>query len=329
MPVRPMLAAQKYREAGDLWGPSHEAIVARHIKEDGYMIVQPKWDGFRMIHWDEIPMSRSGKPLANSMLQKFVREHPEFHGLDGEVFPGHNYHPEVFRTGMSQIRSGGGDGDIMIAAYDFVSEGRFGYQARRSHLQAAFDLHEERPVVIEGDGYNVHILLCPQIEVRSLEELYAEEARLVALKFEGAITRRPHALYKYNRATALGGELTKVKRRETYDAIVTGYEERLQNANEAKTSELGFTVRSAHQANLVPTGMLGALLIQFVNGPFKGVAQKCGVFRGLGHGDLKALWDERETLGGRYCEVSVDPADGGYDSARCPVWVKWRPASEF
>jgi DNA ligase-1 len=329
MNIRPMLAAQKYQEAGDLWGPKHEAIVQRHLDQDGYLIVQPKWDGFRMVHWNNIPMSRSGKPLANQLLQKFVREHPEFKGIDGEVFPGHNYHPEVFREGMSQIRRGDGSGQIMIAVYDDIACAHLPYRDRRAALQVVRDLATDRPIDIVGDGYVVRLLLCPQIEVHSLEELYAEEARLVELKFEGAITRRPNAKYKFNRATALGGELTKVKRRETHDAIVVGYEERFQNANEAKTSELGFTVRSSHKENLVPTGMLGALHIRFVNGPFKGVAQKCGVFRGLSHDDLKALWDVRETLRDRYCEVSVDPADGGYDSARCAVWIKWRPASEF
>lgn len=331
MAVRPMLAAQKQREAGDLWGPRHEALVEAQLKEDGYLIMQPKWDGFRMLHTGEMAMSRSGKPLANSALQSFVRDNPRFAGMDGEVFPGHHYHPEAFREGMSEIRSGGGSGDIMIVAYDYYTQGTFNYPARRNHLEAAFGLSVDKPVVCaHPEGlYNVHILLCPQIEVRSLDEIYAEEARLLALKFEGGILRRWNRQYKFGRATALGGELVKVKRRESYDAIVIGYEERLQNGNEAKTSELGYTTRSAHQENLIPTGMLGALRIRIVNGPLEGVEQKVGVFRGLSHTDLRTLWESKETLEGRYLEVSVDPATGGYDAARCPVFLRWRSKDEF
>lgn len=330
MAIRPMLAAQKYREAGDLWGPKHEAIVQEHIAADGYLIIQPKWDGFRMLHYGGIPMSRSGKPLANALLQKFVRDHPELEGLDGEILSGHRYDETSFRAGMSQIRSSSGAGDMTLVYYDKFDSPN-GYMGRRAQARALVcgDAELAFPRSYEGDGYNVLLIECPQKVVSSLDEIYAYEQECLAQGFEGAIVRRVTRKYKHNRATALGGELVKVKRRETYDAIVVGYEERLQNGNEAKTSELGFTVRSAHQENLIPTGMLGALQIRFVDGPFAGVQQKVGVFRGLTHTDLRALWQERETLCGRYLEVSIDPAGGGYDSGRCPVFIKWRPKEEF
>jgi hypothetical protein len=106
-----------------------------------------------------------------------------------------------------------------------------------------------------------------------------------------------------------------------------GYEERMQNQNEAFIDERGYTKRSAHQENKVPTGMLGAVHLELLDG--SNVRCKCGVFRGLSHEDLRALWEDKENLPGRYCEVSVDPITGGYESARTPVWLRWRDASEF
>jgi hypothetical protein len=73
--------------------------------------------------------------------------------------------------------------------------------------------------------------------------------------------------------------------------------------------------------------LLGSISLELLDG--SNSKCDCGVFRGLSHSDLRTLWEERESLPGRYCEVSVDPITGGYDTARTPVWLRWRDASEF
>jgi ATP-dependent DNA ligase len=329
-----MLAAQKYRGPGDLWSPEHEAVVQKHLDADGYLIVQPKWDGFRgVLDPDKNKiMSRSWKPLANPHLQRWAEAVLIERGLyelsyaDGETFPGHDYHPELFRQCMSDLRSGSGTNKLMWVLYDYPRFSNMSYVDRRDSLiNLVFKGEVNR--TIEAGGAEMLLQLCPQIEVRSLEELYAEEARLLALNFEGAIVRRPHAPYKNNRATAVGGELVKVKRRITIDAKVVGYAERLSNQNEAFIDERGYTKRPSIQAGKVATGLLGSLSLELLDG--SNSKCDCGVFRGLSHPDLRTLWEERESLPGRYCEVSVDPITGGYDTARTPVFLRWRDASEF
>lgn len=322
--IRPMLAAQKYREAGDLWGPLHEAIVQQHLQEDGYLIMQPKIDGMRCMFSEGVPRSRSWKPLANKALQQFAQEYSTLlHGLDGEIVTGHVYDPNVFRESMSGIRSAEGSKAFTFYAFDLFNMGITPQYERRKSLEEFVEAHGG---IVSCQDYNAKIVLCPQTKVYGLNEIYDEEARLLAAGWEGGIIRRPTATYKFGRSTALGGALTKVKRRNTVDAQVIGYEPRYANQNEAKTSELGYTTRSAHQENLVQLEMLGALRIRLLD---SGIEQKCGVFRGLTHDDLRTLWQERETLAGRYCEVSVDSASGGYDSSRCPVWMRWRDKEEF
>jgi ATP-dependent DNA ligase len=313
--VRPMLAAQKYRQAGDLWSPAHEAVVEQHLKQDGFLIVQPKWDGFRGVLDHSAVMSRSAKPLANPHLQSWaqeaIREFPELNLIDGETFPGHDYHPELFRQCMSDLRSGSGTNKLMWVLYDYPRWSGHSYVDRREALiQQVFLSNDER--VIEAGGATMLLKLCPQIMVSTLEELYAEEARLLALNFEGAIVRRPHTPYKNNRATAVGGELVKVKRRITIEAFI---------------DERGYTKRPSIQAGKVASGLLGSISLELLDG--SNSKCDCGVFRGLSHSDLRTLWEERESLPGRYCEVSVDPITGGYDTARTPVWLRWRDASEF
>lgn len=322
--IRPMLAAQKYRSAGDLWTPAHEAVVEKQLASDGYLIMQPKIDGMRCMFFESSARSRSWKLHSNSALQQFAYEYQGLlDGLDGEVITGHTYDPNVFRQSMSGIRAQDGAKEFTFYAFDLFNMGEAGYSERREKLER---LVERYGGTISCDGYSAKIVLCPQVQVTSLDQIYAEETRLLANGWEGGIVRRPSTTYKYGRSTALGGELVKVKRRHTEDAIVTGYEQRYQNKNEAKVSELGYTTRSSHQENLVPLDMLGALRLRLLE---SGTETKCGVFRGLTHEDLRALWNERETLKGRHCEVSVDAATGGYDASRCPVWLRWRDEEEF
>jgi DNA ligase-1 len=322
--LRPMLAAQKYREAGDLWGPLHEKVVQAHLDADEHLIMQPKIDGMRCMFNQGVPRSRSWKPLANQALQQFAAEYAtELQNLDGEVVPGHVYGAGSFREAMSDIRSAGGSNAFTFFAFDMFGNS-LGYEARRELLEKHI---EQYGGVISSPKFNAKIVLCPQKLVFSLEDIYEEEARLLAEGWEGGIIRRRDTPYKFGRSTALGGALVKVKRRNTVDAIVTGYEQRYENQNEAKVSELGYTTRSQHKDGKVPLEMVGALHLRLLDG--SNTETKCGVFRGLGHDDLRALWKERETLSGRHCEVSVDSATGGYDSSRCPVWLRWRNASEF
>ena len=325
--IRPMLAAQKYRVAGDLWGEDHLKVVQAHLDEDGFLYGQPKWDGMRAVLYGGKALSRSWKPLANAALQEFADDHAgALTGLDCEVFTGHSYAPESFRESMSGVRSQGGSGAMTLVYFDNILMKDTSYEARIAAAKAMVSGSFQH---YEGESYDVVAMKCPTVELRSIEEILDYEAEVLAAGFEGAIVRRPYKGYKYNRATALGGELVKVKRRDTVDAVVIGYEARTENHNEAKTSELGFTTRSSHKENLVEVPMLGVLHIRILNGPLVDTKQKVGVFRGLSHEDLRTLWDERETLEGRHCEVSVDKATGGYEAGRCPVWIKWRPKEEF
>lgn len=328
--IRPMLAAQKYREAGDLFGPVHEKIVAkeldflRNIAGTG-LIMQPKIDGMRCMFDEGVAKSRSWKPLSNRYLQLLAQQKQyQMDGLDGEVISGHYYDPNSFRKSMSGIRSEEGSSKFTIYLFDFFYQPLREYVERRVIVEKLVDAYGP---YIHGPNWTAQLVLCPQTIVTTLDEIYEEEARLLAAGWEGGILRHPNRAYKFGRSTALGMELVKVKRRDYVDARVVGYAQRFENQNEAFKNELGLTSRPTYKEGKIALPMLGALYLELLDG--SGIQTKCGVFRGLSHEDLRTLWDERESLPGRYCEVSVDKASGGYDSARTPVWIRWRDASEF
>lgn len=321
--IRPMLAAKTW-DKPELEA-KHNAIVQKHLDECGYLIAQPKVDGMRYLH-DKQAMSRAWKLLPNKYLQAFVKEHPELLGIDGEVIPGHIYSPEIFREAMSGIRSEQGSPEFTIYAFDLFDpeNASVAFIARHSRLFARIG---EAKSFTSPSGYDARIVFCPSEQVNSLEQIASYEERMLLNGWEGIILRRPDRPYKWNRSTLLDGSLMKVKRFQSDDAIVIGYEPWYINTNEATISELGFTTRSSHQDNLVPIERLGALLCRLVARPE--VEFKVGVFLGVDHDERNRLWLARESLLGRHFEFKHQGYGGGYDKPRTPVFLRWRSASEF
>jgi DNA ligase-1 len=99
---------------------------------------------------------------------------------------------------------------------------------------------------------------------------------------------------------------------------VIGFEEQMHNANEAKTNALGNTERSSHQENMIPMGVLGALIV---------VDHKTGVEFNVGTGftadDRAGIWKQRDVLHGKSITYEYLPY-GVKDKPRHPVFLGWR-----
>ena len=316
--IRPMLAAAKW----------DEKLIERHMAEAGYLIMQPKIEGMRALLHD-IPRSRSGKPLPNRYLAKWLHDNPVLRGLDGEVVSGHTYSADAFRASMSGIRAENGSPEFTFFVFDYFLDpiAPHAYEYRFGYYKGLVgpNLNYEAP-----DGsYHAKIVLTESRQVKSLDEIYAWEEELLAQHHEGAILRRPDKAYKYNRATPLGGELTKLKRYTTAEAVVYGVEPWYENLNEAATNELGYSRRSSHQDNLRPLDKLGAFLCHKLDDP--DIKFKVGTMRGVDHSERERLWAIRDELPGRIFTYTCpdETAQGGYDKPRQPVFLHWRPSSEF
>lgn len=334
--IRPMLAA-KY----------DPAVTQKHLDSDGYLLIQPKIDGMRVLFDDGIARSRSWKEWTNRYLQAFARDYPNWtHGWDGEMIPGHSYDPNVFREAMSGLRSEDGAREFTIylfdnydrsyAHYPYVSRAIACYEDLRrvpatpgstSGIDSLSDVDPEKPYLsgwwarVVSEHYSVRIVLCPTWEVRSLEAIDAKEAELLADGWEGAILRRPGRGYKWNRATTNEGSLTKIKRFETDEFVIDEVIPRYRNDNEATQSALGYTTRSAHQDNLVAEECVGAFRGHLLRNPE--AIFNIGVLR-FDHSTKCRLWGIRETLPGKILEFSHQGYGGGYDLPRTPVGLRFR-----
>lgn len=269
-----------------------------------------KIDGFRTIAIRGKAMSRSMKLLPNEHVQKMFAHHAKaISNMDGEIVVGEPNDPQVFENTSGPIRRSYGTPDFTFWVFDTVPElGDDGWTLRNAYIHKA-----ELPSFVK---------IVPTRILHNEAELIAFEEEMLMAGFEGIMTRDPHGLYKQGRSTTLEGGLIKVKRRETCEVLVTGYEEEMHNANEATTNELGRTARSSHKDNKIGKGTLGAFLGTVLNGSMKG--KKTSIGTGLTAADRAMFWKNRDKLNGSIVEMEFFPI-GCQDAPRHPVFIRFRP----
>lgn len=262
------------------------------------LLVSPKLDGVRATSLDGVLRTRSLKLLPNrSVNDKFNILAP----LDGELILGEPTSPSVFRDTMKAVMSHSGDiQDLRYYVFDLVSDDRFVDRLDKSTHYCN----------------NSSIIHLPHKFVETEDELYYLEDAALSHGYEGLMLRDPEGAYKFGRATAREGTLLKLKRRKTSEAIIIGFVEQMHNANEAKMDNLGYTERSSHQANLVPTGVLGALVVRDAGVEFN-------VGTGFTAEDRASIWRKRHELIGSLITYEYLPI-GIKDKPRHPVFKGFR-----
>lgn len=264
--------------------------------------LSPKLDGIRAIVIGGVVMSRSLKPIPNAHVQLLFGR-AELEGYDGELICGEPNSPTVYRDTNSAVMSRDGQPDLRFYVFDHIGDPGLEYQQRFDRLQ----LH---------DG--VHLL--DQHSPRDEATLLALEEGYLNVGYEGVMLRRYHgplSRYKFGRSTAKEGTLLKLKRMESSEAEVIGFEEEMQNCNEATTNSLGHTERSSHKAKMLGKGRLGALVCRTPDGI------EFNIGTGFTAADRSALWAERDRVIGRIVTYDHFPL-GRKDAPRFPSFKGFR-----
>ena len=262
------------------------------------VLTSPKLDGVRATVIEGQLLTRSLKPLANRTIQEIRLPL----NLDGELIVGDSNSKSVFRDTMKIVSAH--DADINGLRY-FVFD-RVGPEQFAERLSEAHSL-------IEGNDFCVPV---PHVVARDESELLRLEDSALSNGFEGLMIRDINGKYKYGRATTREGTLLKMKRRLQSEAIIIGFQEQMHNANEAKVDNLGYTERSSHQANLIPTGVLGALIVRDGGVEFN-------VGTGFTAADRYEYWRKRHELIGSLITYEYLPV-GVKDKPRHPVFLGFR-----
>jgi DNA ligase-1 len=151
-----------------------------------------------------------------------------------------------------------------------------------------------------------------------MDEILQAEEEALNQGFEGVMLRDPNGKYKFGRSTTAEAALVKLKRFNQSEAVIIGFEEQMHNANEAKVDNLGHTERSSHKANMVPTGMLGAMVVRDLNTNIE-----FNVGTGFTAADRQEYWTKRESLVGKVVSYKF-LAIGVKDKPRHPVFLGFR-----
>ena len=263
------------------------------------VMVSPKLDGVRATFIDGELRTRSLKRIPNRNVQALFQFAVP---LDGELIVGDPTSKSVFRDTMKIVMAHEEAAhDVKFFVFDLVSRDKF------------VDRLQEATRIANSSELFVPV---PHIEVRTEAELLHLEDEALLNGYEGLMLRDPHGPYKFGRSTTREGTLLKMKRRLQSEAIIIGFEEQMHNANEATTNALGRTERSSHQANLIPTGVLGAFTVRDGGVEFS-------VGTGFTYEDRTQFWRRRHELIGSIITYEYLPI-GVKDKPRHPVFLGFR-----
>lgn len=229
-----------------------EKYVESKLRFEPFLYASHKVDGYRCFVHDCKALTRSGKDLPNLHVRTILSD-ALFNGMDGELVSGAWNDPATFDTTSSAIRKASGAPDFTFLVFDDRSNPALPYTERMQKAQS-------RVIALRALGLPVVFL--EQHPVHNLEELAMFETGAIEDGYEGVILRGPESPYKFGRGTVEEGYILKVKRRESREAVIIGFEERMLNENEAFTDELGKTKRSTKAEGRVPSGMIGAVIMR-------------------------------------------------------------------
>jgi DNA ligase-1 len=238
--------------------------------------------------------------------------------MDGELGVGSPTDPDFYRNTVSAVMREDGEPDFRFYVFDRVD---LFEEKARPYVRRVIDLADISLRAELGEQFVPHRWQL----LHSRDDLDRYEERALTEGYEGVMIRDPDGPYKQGRSTAKEGYLLKVKRFNDAEGRIVGFEEKMHNGNAAFTSEIGRTKRSSHQENMVPTGTLGALILEGVTA-FEGLRFNVGT--GMDDALRADIWSRRDDLMGSLVKFKYF-AIGGKDLPRFPVFLGFRDSTDM
>ncbi|MEE8599034.1 MAG: hypothetical protein V3S69_05945 [Dehalococcoidales bacterium] len=216
------------------------------------MMGSPKVDGLRVPCHPELgPVTSSFMPLPNKLTRDALRKIVGNTCLDGELMAvDAEGKPLTFNETQSAFMTRGGQPAFLYLVFD------------------CFD-HPEDPFITRyADAYahcesiNHKSVACLRhIHIKTLQGFRIYAAKNIADGYEGTMLRDPNGPYKSGRSTLKQQWLLKYKEWVDTEGTITGFDERMHNANEDVRDNFDRAKRSSHKENMIPMGTLGALIL--------------------------------------------------------------------
>lgn len=283
------------------------------------VLASPKLDGIRCLMINGKCLSRTFKNIPNHFIRNWMEANVPT-GMDGELI---SRNPDGSIRTFNEIQ-----GDVMreenepnfeFQAFDYVS----------TSLTEPFEKRFEKLIKLISAGTLSRVALVEHVLINNIEELDAYEAKCLAEGHEGIMVRSTSGPYKCGRSTEREGTLLKVKRFFDSEAIIIGFEEQLENTNEAEKDAFGRTKRSSAKDGMVGKGTLGKFLVQEIGDtPWKDRTFAIGTGEGLTQELRQSIWDDQDSYLGRIVTYKFQ-AHGVKELPRLPIWKGFRDARDM
>lgn len=234
-----------------------KAVDVKDLESLPYpLLASIKYDGVYGLVRDGKLLGRSLKPMKNKYITEIL-SNPLFEGFCGELC----YTPKgldslsdegLCRNTTSCVNTIEKVWPWTWMLFDYTSTDiiSLGYNER---LNALREVLEET-----GIADSCPIQVVKVIEVQNAQEVMSFYQHSLAQGYEGLVLRAPEGRWKNGRSTLKEALLLRMKPQGDAEAVITSVNEAMQNNNEKKTNELGYSERSSHKANLVGKGMVGS-----------------------------------------------------------------------
>ena len=207
-------------------------------------MVQEKYNGVRFEKLNGLALTRTLKPIPNDFIRCFI-EDAAWDNVEGEILV---HGATTVNEVTSAVMSKDGTPDFYLKAFDIIDHSTWLYKDRYNHL--LFRVSNE-PNITPADFWLCDSLTSLKVYTQGVQDKGGE----------GVIIRY-NLPYKNGRSTKGHPGLLRHVPHAQATATILACEELMSNENEQFTDELGRTKRSKHQANLIPQGTLGAILVQ-------------------------------------------------------------------
>ena len=220
-------------------------------------LVLPKLDGVRGMNLKGGLVGRSLKPHGNLHTTKFFSVDPCI-GFDGELCVNNDItSSSLCRDTTSALNTHEGQPDIHWQLFDYITP----ENAELPYIDRLVELaYKWEDLQKYNEGKKLHLV--PHYIVDNEEQLLNLYNQWINEGYEGLIVRDPYAPHKNGRSTANQQGYLRLKPTGDTEANVVSIIEGETNNNPATINELGHTERSTHKANMVPNGMVGALMVK-------------------------------------------------------------------
>lgn len=279
--------------------------------------VQPKYDGIRCVIWKGRALSYTLKPIKNDYIRTTLERELGKWGqlIDGELMLESN---ATFQDIQSAVMTKKGEPKFRYVVFDTwqgVDPLKRTFEARFAHEWALTKYHAERELSMPWlqFSYSVH--------TTNLSSLLVHEQFYLNNNYEGMIIRSPDAPYKFGRSTLNEGYLLALKRFVDAECKIIGFEPFEQNTNEPELDHHGHQKRSSAKDGKVKLPLLGAFIVEGINGAFEGVQFNVG--SGFTYDQRRLYWQQRPQLLNKVGTYKYFTT-GVKDKPRQPIWKGFR-----